>query len=330
MDLKAVKATNLLTYLTEARKLNLKIEILASNLAKISNKTTSCYFFLARTPLNSFVSANLSVNKALTSLLLDKGNILINQACPVLTEVQALKQADKIGYPLVLKPITGKQGQKVFVKIKTRQELTSLLRTYKKELLQGRFVLSKHLQGKEYRLLVLDGKIIGAVKRTPAFVIGDGQNTIEYLTTKLNRQKEKKNKSLGLATFSPVKISPVLKTVLTKQNYSLTSIPKKGKKVFLSFTANRSQGGFTTALTNIKDRFHPLILKNCLKSLKALGLKFAAVDFIVKNPLKPFSLTNGMILELNASPGINLHHYPDAGKPQPVAKIVLEYIFGRN
>jgi cyanophycin synthetase len=328
MGLKKVKATNLSTYLSQIKSLALDFEVLTPNLAEIKSGKKSCFFYLARTPINSFVSANLSVNKFLTSLLLKKKGLPILKTYTVKNKTEVLIKAEKIGYPLVLKPLTGKQGKKVFLNIESKQELTCLLKNLEKDLLNQQFVLEKYVQGQEYRLLILNDKVIGAVKKSPAFVIGNGKNNIKNLIKKLNSKRRQKNKKLALNTFSLINIDSGLKNILKKQKFSLNSIPEKSKKVYLSFVSNRSKGGFTTTLKT--GFFHPSVLRVCKKALKVLDLKFAAVDFILKDPKKPFTLKNGVILELNASPGINLHHYPDFGKRQNVAKIVLEFLFKKG
>jgi len=322
-----IQNTNLRTYFRAAKKIGLKTKVITPNLVEFSNSKKKFFILKARTPINSFISVMLSRNKFFTSKILNENGVPCTKLFFCRTIIGARKALKEIGFPLVVKPQVGSKGKGITANINSKGRLEKAVKKVKSVThTDVGFVTAEYIQGDEYRFLVLDNQIIGALKRIPPFVTGNGKNTIKKLIEQLNNEKVLRNQKIGIATFSLVIIDDNLKQALEKQNLRLNSIPQKEQKVYLLETANRASGGFTYAIDNWKEKIHPEILKTMLDAASALALKFAAIDVILKDIELPLGRHNGKIIEINSSPGINMFHYPDSGEPQFIAKKIINYI----
>ena len=74
---------------------------------------TACLEFLDVHVINSFDVANTCGNKMITSMLLKKNNIPTPRTYFSFTAESAMEHFEKVGYPLVIKPIIGSWGRSV-------------------------------------------------------------------------------------------------------------------------------------------------------------------------------------------------------------------------
>lgn len=213
--------------------------------------------------------------------------------------------AERLGYPVIVKPNSKSQGIGVTL-VSNKKELTDALRDIFKE--DRVAIIERYLPGKDYRVVVLDGKIISAYERTPLSVIGDGRNSILYLLEK----KQKSFISLDRDTkldFDDKRI----KVKLKKQGFTLKSILQKDQKIFLLDNANLSAGGESIDITGI---IHSGFQKLAINLTRDMGLRFAGVDIMVtkgditESPKKD----NHYIIEINSAPGLG--HYITSGSKQ--------------
>ncbi len=220
----------------------------------------------------------------------------------------AVRYTKKIGFPLFVKPNSGSHGTNVF-RVETVRELrTALNKIFKNDRIA---LVQKPVEGRDYRIVVLDDKIISAYQRIPINVIGDGRSTIAQLLKKKQREFIASSRDSRIK-FDDARI--VLK--LKHQKLTFRSIPKKGEKIFLLENANLSSGGDAIDVTN---KIHPKFKQLAIKLTKDMGLRLCGVDLIVDgtitDPPKKYR-----VLEVNAAPGLD--HYVKTGNAQQ--KIVEE------
>lgn len=265
------------------------------------------------------VAVDIACDKLLTK------EILRNQCLPVTSgglveNVDDLCiKANEIGYPVVLKPRRGNQGRGVFVNLKNENEV---IEAY--NLLSNNFddvMIEKNISGKDYRICIVDGKVIAVSERIPPYIIGDGVSTVKQLIDNIN-----KDSTRGYGHEKPltkIKIDEELKTYISKENYKLNSIIKKNQKLILRENANLSTGGKATDCTDI------ICSENidiCERAAKAVGLDICGVDLCCEDISKS-AFKDGAILEINAAPGIRMHQYPSKGKMRNVSKAIIDELF---
>jgi cyanophycin synthetase len=171
-------------------------------------------------------------------------------------------------------------------------------------------------------MLVVGGKLVAAARREPANVIGDGQSTVQKLIDKVN---EDPRRSDGHSTsLSLIKIDAVALGVLLAQGMTPDTIPPVGKKVLVRRNANLSTGGTAADVT---DEVHPDVARHAIEAARVVGLDIAGVDMVAQDISQPLQGQRGVIVEVNAGPGLRMHIEPSSGKPRPVGESILDMMF---
>lgn len=216
----------------------------------------------------------------------------------------AYTHAQKIGFPVVVKPNSGSQGKGVAF-VHTKRDFYQAARAIFKH--DRVMIVEKPVPGTDYRLVVLDKEVISAYARIPLTIIGDGKNTIATLLKKKSAQFKKEKRD----TIIPVN-DPRIRIKLARTGYSLNTIPKKSEVVQLLDNANLSTGGESLDVTT---RMHPGFKKLAVQLTKDMGLRLCGVDLMIDGDIseKPQPGTFH-ILEINAAPGLD--HYARSGKAQ--------------
>ena len=252
-------------------------------------------------------------------------NILMDQCIPVAegykvnNYIDLLFKAERIGYPVVLKPRFGNQGKGVVVNIKNQKELVNAYRTINKKF--QNIMIEKYIHGKDYRVCVIGGKVVAVAQRIPPYIIGNGKNTIYELIKELNRDERRGDGHEKPLT--KVKIDKELKNNINKEGYTLGDILPKGQKLELRHNANLSTGGVAIDCTDLICNETKEI---CERVAKAIGIDICGIDICCKDISKPLNDNEG-IMEVNAAPGIRMHQYPYKGKSRNVAKAIVDMMF---
>lgn len=264
---------------------------------------------------SSCVAADIASDKLLTKELLMNQNIPVADGCKVCNIINILKSGEKIGYPLVLKPRYGSKGDGVMINITSEKEL---VKSY--NLLKDKYqdlILEAYFKGEDYRICVIDYKVVAVSLRTPPFIVGDGRSNIRELLRALN-----KNPIRGYDHEKPltkVKIDEPLLKELEKQGVDLFTVPIKGEKIQLRENANLSTGGMAIDCT---DKICEENKELCIRAAKTIGLDICGIDIKTDDIGKPL-FGRGIIMEVNAAPGIRMHHYPSAGMSRDVGEAIL-------
>lgn len=218
----------------------------------------------------------------------------------------AYRYALSLGFPVVVKPNSGSQGSLVsivYTKVEFYRALRAIFRTDRVALVQ-RVVL-----GHDYRIVVLDGKIISAYERIPLNVMGDGRTSIKGLLKKKQTEFRKSGRDTRIDIQSPHSTQK-----LKRSGYTLQSVPTKGTQVFLRDNANLSTGGDSLDVTA---SVHPLFKTIASNITKDMGLRLCGVDLMIEGTITEAPHTY-WVLEINSAPGLD--HYVTTGSTQ--AKIV--------
>ncbi len=276
----------------------------------------------SRSTLLSSVGTTIANKKSLTREILSKMGLPVAKGGIINSVSQGVSLAKNIGFPLVIKPVSGSHGKGVIVGIEEEKQLVQYLQqAFEKE---DKLILEKQVKGDDYRILVIDFKFVAATKRIPANVIGNGKNTIRELV-----KKENNNPLRGKGHSKPltkIEINQEVKRILQSKGKSLDYTPKKKEQVFLRKNANLSTGGEGIDVTDKISEENIAILE---RAARVTDLKTAGIDVITQDIGK--SLYNsGAILELNASPGLRMHHYPSEGRTHDVAGRIYNMLFPNN
>lgn len=270
----------------------------------------------------SCIGADIACDKMLTKQLLKNQSIPVACGEKVCNVIDLLQEAEYIGYPVVLKPQCGNQGKGVILNIKNDKELVEAYNKLIKEFKD--IIIEKYIIGNDYRVCVVNNEVVAASLRIPPTVYGDGKSTIEELISTLNTDPlrgEDHEKPL-----TKVKIDDEMKNTLKESGYTLESIPSINEKIILRHNANLSTGGKAIDCTDDICEENKRI---CIRAAKAIGLDICGVD-ITANTIKEPLYEQGVIMEINAAPGIRMHHHPAEGKVRNVGEKIVKHLYKDN
>lgn len=227
-----------------------------------------------------------------------------------------INYANKLGYPVVIKPLSGSGGKGVIANIQDELELQNALKYVLNELNIKEVLVEKHFEGIDCRVFVLDGKVIGAIKRIPANVIGDGKSSIKTLIN-LKQKRRFENPALF---GRKINIDNEVIQVLAEQGYTIESVPKQGDKVLLKTKNNISAGGDAVDIT---DELTEKIKGIAIDAANAIpGLAHCGVDLIVD-----LENDTATVIEINSQPHIASQMFPEMGQGRNIPKAIIDYYF---
>ncbi|PWK60558.1 ATP-grasp domain-containing protein [Roseicyclus mahoneyensis] len=240
-------------------------------------------------------------SKARTGQLLERHFLPVPRKSIATDLAQAQMQAQKIGFPIAIKPDDGKQGRGVTAPVTHKKDLAV---AFESAVRHGkRVVIEQFVPGKDYRITVDSGKIIKAIERRPGSITGDGIRTIkEILDDELTDFRK------GLKKGKPVLLDDEASHLIKQAGYTLNTVLVDGLEVVLRRRANMSTGG--TAY-DVSELLHPDNAKLAIRAAEALMLDIAGVDLIAEDISRSWRETDVKILEVNAQPQISPQFVPD-------------------
>lgn len=286
---------------------------------KLSDGKNEHLFQVSRGDKVSKEAIKICVNKHLTKEYLKKANVPVaegDQFTEKSTDDEIIKFANKLGYPLVLKPTDGTGGHGVIANIKNEKEFKEALNYVKGQLGYKKLIVEKHFEGEDYRLHVVNEEVIGAIKKERSHVVGDGIHTIQELIDLKNRERTK----TPALRNRPITTDQETIKLLKSNGQTLESIPEAGEIVYLKSKNNVSSGGDPIDIT---DELTDEIKEIAINATKAIpGLVQSGVDLMVN-----MKENTGIVLEVNSRPHITAHLYPMKGKARDIPKAVIDYYF---
>ncbi len=214
----------------------------------------------------------------------------------------AYHYARKLGFPVIVKPNSGSQGVGVSIVYNKREFYIAMHAVFKRDRVA---LVQRPVCGRDYRLVVLDNKVISTYERIPLSISGDGRSTISQLLTIKQKQFIAASRDTQIKTDDP-RVARKLK----RQGLTFRSVPDKGERIYLLDNANLSTGGDAIDVTG---KVHPAFRRLAIKLTRDMGLRLCGVDLMVEGDIseKPNAY---WILEINAAPGLD--HYVTMGKQQ--------------
>ena len=268
----------------------------------------------------SSIAVDIACNKELTKKMLDMASIPVASGSICTNEDDLAETIKKIGYPIVLKPLDGNHGKGASINVTNWEDAVSGL-AFAKEY-SKRIIVEKFITGFDFRILVIDNKLVAAAKRVPAHVIGNGNDTIQALieTTNLDPRRGYGHENV----LTQIDVDRDTEDLLDKLGYTLNTIPRIGEIVFLKSTANLSTGGTSVDVTEM---MHPENIFLAERISRVIGLDVCGVDIMAENLTQPLKENGGVILEVNAAPGFRMHLAPSEGLPRNVAAPVIDMLY---
>lgn len=268
----------------------------------------------------SSIGVELACDKEDTKYLLEQAEVDVPRGDIIRRESSLEDACNYVGYPLVIKPIDGNHGRGITVDIQNYED--ALVAFHAAQEVSRGVIVEKYIIGDDYRLLVINNKLVAAAHRTPAHVIGDGESTIQELIDEVNNDPRR---GFGHEkVLTQITTNDLTKSIIKSNGYTLDSVIDKDEMLILKDTANLSTGGTAEDVTDI---VHPANVAMVERISKIIDLDICGIDVMTTDITKPLSETGGAVLEVNAGPGFRMHLAPTTGLPRNVAAPVIDKLF---
>ncbi len=268
----------------------------------------------------SNIAVDLACNKEQTKKILSDASIPVAKGDICVDEEDLELTIKRIGYPIVLKPLDGNHGKGASINVNTWEDALAGLEFAKKY--GRRVIVEKFITGHDFRILVIDNKMVAAAQRVPANLVGDGKQTIQQLIDETNKDPRRGYGHENVLT--EIVVDRDTTDLLDKKGYTLETIPRKEEIVYLKSTANLSTGGTSIDIT---DMIHPENIFLAERIARVIGLDVCGIDIMAKNLTQPLKENGGVVLEVNAAPGFRMHLAPSEGLARNVAAPVIDMLY---
>ena len=296
------------------------IRLNSSSLVQLGYGKNQVRFRATMTDKTSSIAVDIAGNKDETKRILQEQAIPVAKGSTISYLTDLDEALNKIGFPLVFKPLNGNHGKGATINVKTREEAVEAF-AYAQKYSQ-RVIVERFITGHDFRVLVIDNKMVAAAQRVPANIVGDGKNTIQGLIDIENSDPRRGYGHENVLTEITVDRDTL--DLLEKKGYTLETIPLVKEIVYLKSTANLSTGGTSIDVT---DLVHPQNVFMCERIARVIGLDICGIDIMAKNLTQLLTENGGVVLEVNAAPGFRMHLAPSEGLPRNVAAPVIDMLY---
>jgi cyanophycin synthetase len=269
------------------------------------------------------IAVDIAQDKDFTKELLKQANVRVPKGEVVYTLEEAITVFKELGVPVAIKPVDGNHGKGVSLDLTTDADVAKAFEIAKQY--SDAVLIEELFVGQDFRVLLVGGKVVAAAHRIPAHVVGDGRLSVAELI-----EEENKNPLRGEGHEKPMTkltIDTVSETYLKRIGMRLDHIPAVGEVVYLRQTANLSTGG---SAKDVTDFIHPEVRSACERAARAIGLDVCGIDLVLSGIDQPLKGQRGGIIEVNAGPGIRMHHFPSEGKPRDVGGAIIDHLFPKG
>jgi cyanophycin synthetase len=270
-----------------------------------------------RTP---HIAVELASDKEETNKILGSLGLPVPQQVLVQTESLAVRAARRIGFPVVTKPYNGNHGRGISICLRTDEEVIDGFK--KAQAISRSVIVETFMEGDDHRLLVVNGELVAATRRTPGHVVGDGKHTVAQLVEIVNQDPRR---GVGHEkVLTRIELDAQAEMMMAREGVDAGTVLEADRVLYLRSTANLSTGGTANDVTDI---IHPDNRDMAVRAIRAIGLDVGGVDFITTNIAESYKSIGGGICECNAAPGFRMHVAPSEGTPRDVAGPVIDMLF---
>lgn len=279
----------------------------------------------ALTDETSLIFTEMASDKQATKERLAKFSLPVPDGEVVETLAEAIEAFENISGKVVVKPLDGRQGKGVTIDPQNSDEVEKAFLLAKE--FSDLILIEEMFEGKNYRVLVVGGKVVAASERQPCQIIGDGKHNIDELI-----EIENQNPLRGEGHEKPltkIRLTPNLLSAIEKDGRRLEDIPKLGEKIILGGGLNISTGGTAKDVT---DEIDVSIKSICERAARTMDLDICGFDLILEDISNPIKSQTGGIIEVNTAPGLRMHLFPNEGKRREVGEDIIKMLYpsGQN
>ncbi|MEL6854389.1 MAG: cyanophycin synthetase, partial [Cyanobacteria bacterium J06607_13] len=270
---------------------------------------------------SNILSVELACDKEGTKRILDNAGIPVPKGSVVYSLRELEDTLDYLGgYPIVIKPLDGNHGRGITLNIQSWEQVEAAYDRAKA--VSDGVIVEHHYQGRDHRILVVNHKVVAVAERVPAHVVGNGKNTISELIDKVNSDPRRGDGHDNILT--KINLDRTTDKLLESQNLTLDTVLDPDEICYLRETANLSTGGIAIDRT---DEIHPETAWIAERASRVIGLDVAGIDVVTTDISKTLGAADGVIVEVNAAPGLRMHVSPSVGVARNVGAPIIDMLF---
>jgi cyanophycin synthetase len=269
------------------------------------------------------IAVEIASDKRLTNQILSDLGLPVPRQARVRGPNDAIEAAERIGFPVVVKPLDGNHGKGVSINLTTPEQVrTAFEKAYE---YSSVVIVETFQEGHDYRILVVNGKVLAAAQRVPGHVTGDGRHTVAELVEIVNTDPRR---GIGHEkVLTRLELDHQAERLLEAAGLNTESVLPEGQILYLRSTGNLSTGGTSVDKTDVIHYDNRIMAQ---RAVKAVGLDVGGVDFISPDISRSYKDVGGAIVEVNAAPGFRMHTAPTEGLPRDVAGPVIDMLFPKG
>jgi cyanophycin synthetase len=265
-------------------------------------------------------AVEIASDKRLTNQILADLGLPVPRQKRVYDAEEAVEEAAGIGYPVVVKPLDGNHGKGVSIGLRTAEQVAAAFE--KAADYSSTVIVESFQEGNDYRLLVVNGRLLAVAQRLPGHVVGDGMHTLAELVEIVNQDPRR---GVGHEkVLTRLELDDQAERLIAEAGLTAESVLPAGQVFYLRSTGNLSTGGTSIDKTDVIHYDNRVMAE---RGVRAIGLDVGGVDFISPDVTRSYKEVGGAIVEINAAPGFRMHTAPTEGTPRDVAGPVIDMLF---
>lgn len=274
------------------------------------------------TSQTNHIAVEISCDKEDTHNLLNDLGLPVPRQQMIHSASQAVRAAQSIGFPVVVKPLNANHGRGVSINLRSAAEVETAFSVAQDQGTSRAVLVESYLTGMDHRMLVVNGELVAVAKRVPGHVTGDGVHTVDELIEIVNSDPRR---GVGHEkVLTQLLMDDQAKRLLANAHYTPGSVLPNDEILYLRDTANLSTGGTAIDMT---DQVHPDNREMAIRAITAVGLDIGGVDFLTQDITQSYKDVGGGIVEVNAAPGFRMHIAPSEGLSRDVSGKVIDMLF---
>jgi cyanophycin synthetase len=296
LSLTGLQGFNQKLFLLAASELGIQWSRLQGNIFLLGVGRNSRWLESSFTDATPVISSTIARHKPSAAFILNISGLPVVQPFLVKSTEEAVSQAEKLGYPVVIKPADLDGGQGVKTNLRTAESVSHAFRAASK--LSKQVLVEKHVSGRDYRIHVVNGEVHGVLEREPGGVIGNGEDSVRTLLERQNHEREyAEDDRRYLHTMA---FDEEAKELLADQHFDWNSVPAHGRFVRLRGACNVASGGVPRPVS--LDQVHPDNLSLAIRAARVMRLDVAGVDLLIPDIEHSWLEIGASICEVNAQP----------------------------
>jgi cyanophycin synthetase len=286
------------------------------NLVQLGMGRAQQRIWTAESDLTGAIAQDIAADKALTKRLLANAGIPTPQGDVANSPAQAWLLAQRLGVPVVVKPLDGNRARGVSLDLMDQASVEVAWLLAKREGTQ--VLVERCIPGYEHRVLVVGHQVVAATRGQTLSVVGDGVSAMAQLVeAQINQHPrcliDNTLERIELASNRKIQIE------LQRQQLDMHSVPFAGQQVVLLRTGNLT--------VDCTDEVHPDVAQHAVMAARTVGLDIAGIDMVLQDIRLPLLAQGGAIVEVNAGPSLLMHLYPVQGQARAVGQSICSHLF---